>query len=88
MLKLSGKNVYIVEYLPGCDLKPYPKPLKKYKQRTLKRWARNSKHYTPPQIFTTYDNCIMCNSRSWKALQDAVSAADTSGWKMWRGSNA
>jgi hypothetical protein len=60
LLNLSGIPIYTDQYLKPSQLKPYPRTLTTYKKRTLKRWAKDPKHYDEPQIIIA-NQAIYCH---------------------------
>ncbi len=63
---LNGIEVITSPYVPGPALKPYPKHLKRYKRRTMKRWAANPNHW----VTTIYqvDGKLVCHPDALRML--------------------
>lgn len=67
-----GTRILTSEFLER-KLKPYPRRLKAYKQRTLKRWARDPRHWTQAQILTLRGGAeIWCAPSLLARVREAV----------------
>ncbi len=58
-MRIGALEVIVSTHLLPRRVKPYPRRLTTYKKRTLKRWARDPKHWDEGQIFQSGDLIMM-----------------------------
>ncbi len=59
-MPLQYLEICTTEAIRAAMPKPYPRDLRKYKKRTLKRWARNPQNWLPAEILQV-ENKIYCH---------------------------